>query len=164
MAACLLMAAAAGAQRIGPPADVGPNPVTPSAAAAAAATKNVVRLPAHESMQIVTPPQPDPLIAGHDIQVGTFYYNRGDYVGALARFEDAVYNDPQAAEAFCRMGDTQLKLHHLLPARVAWTHCEAAAKQASQSPDKATAEDGRKWAAEAQKQLRRHAEPGQPPL
>ncbi|MGH9415157.1 MAG: hypothetical protein ACRD01_00870 [Terriglobales bacterium] len=157
VAACLLVGAAA--QRIAPPANVGPKPVTPQANAAKTIPpppKDVARLPAHESMQIVTAPQPDPLIAGHDIQVGTFYFNRGDYVGALARFEDALYNDPHSAEAFCRMGDAQLKLHHLLPARVAWTHCQTVAQQASQSPDPAQAESGRKWATEARKQLRKH--------
>jgi hypothetical protein len=76
----------------------------------------------------VPPPKPDPLLAVHDLRVGTFYYNRGAYVGALSRFEDAIYNDPHSAEAFCRAGDAELKLKHYLPAKVDWRHCERAAE------------------------------------
>lgn len=89
------------------------------------------------------PPTPDPLIAGHDLDVGTFYYNRGDYVGALSRFQDAIYNDPTDPEAYCRDGDTELKLKHPLRAQAAWQRCLK------------LAESG-KWAEHAQKQLRNH--------
>lgn len=97
-------------------------------------------------------PQPDPLMAGHDLEVGTFYYNRGNYVGALARFEAAIFNDPASAEAFCRAGDTEIKLKQLLPARADWQHCLQ------------TAGEG-KWARAAQKQLKKHpaAAPEPPP-
>ncbi len=77
---------------------------------------------------LAPPPTPDPLVAVHDLRVGTFYYNRGAYVGALARFEDAIYNDPHSAEAYCRAGDTERKLKHALPAKVDWQHCLQAAE------------------------------------
>jgi|SRR6185312_600129 len=97
-------------------------------------------VPAPRPAARAAPPKPDPLIAGHDLEVGTFYYNRGDYVGALARFEDAIYNDPGSAEAYCRAGDTQFKLKQELPARVDWQHCLKAAESG-------------KWADHARKEL-----------
>src|SRR6185312_10109659 len=93
VAACLVAGAAA--QRLPPrptPEDLIP-PAAPQTAAAAPAVKAEPQ-----------PPRPDPLMAGHDLEVGTFYFHREDYVGALARFEDAIFNDPESAEAYCRAG------------------------------------------------------------
>ncbi len=93
---------------------------------------------------VVPPPAPDPRVAVHDLRVGTFYYNRGAYVGALSRFEDAIYNDPHSAEAYCRAGDAELKLRHTLPAKVDWEHCLRAAESG-------------KWAKHARQALARLA-------
>jgi tetratricopeptide (TPR) repeat protein len=135
----VLLATACAAQRIyEPPApspgrsqDAHPTPMPKSAPPAVAKPQ----LP-----PVVPPPKPDPLVAEHDLRVGTFYYNRGAYVGALARFEDAIYNDPHSPEAYCRAGDAELKLNHFLPARVDWRHCEQAAESG-------------KWAEHARKAL-----------
>lgn len=110
----------------------------------------VAHLPAHETIrpQKLSPPPPDPLIAAHDLDVGTFYYNRGDYVGALSRFEDAIYNQPGAPEPYCRAGDAEFKMNRLLPARGDWQRCEKAS------------EDSGKWGRHARQQLARH--PAQP--
>ncbi|MGH9480974.1 MAG: tetratricopeptide repeat protein, partial [Terriglobales bacterium] len=75
------------------------------------------------------------------------YYNRGDYIGALDRFQDAIFNDPTDPEAYCRDGDTELKLKHDLPARVAWQRCLR------------LAESG-KWADHARRRLAQHPIPG----
>ncbi|HUX66558.1 MAG TPA: hypothetical protein VMV31_03630 [Terriglobales bacterium] len=69
------------------------------------------------------PPPPDPIIAGHDLRVGVFYYIRHDWVGALSRFQDAIYNDPHAPEAYCRAGDSEWKLKHALRAQDDWQRC-----------------------------------------
>jgi len=92
-------------------------------------------------------PLPDPLIAGHDLQVGTFYYNRGDYAGALSRFEDAIVNDPTSAEALCRAGDAEEKLKKAAPARTDWQRC---LRMASDGP---TSRDSSHWANHAHKAL-----------
>ena len=101
-------------------------------------------VPAPQKAAPAPPPEPDPIIAGHDLEVGIFYYNRGDYVGALARFEDAIFNDPASAEAYCRAGDTQLKLKQDLPAKVDFQRCLRAAESG-------------KWADHARKELKKSA-------
>lgn len=143
----LLLTAWGVGQRVYAPA--AERPLLPQASQAAAA-KTESPLPPRASTKAVQPPAPDPLIGAHDLDVGTFYYNRGDYIGALARFEDAIYNNPGAAEPYCRAGDANFKLKHRLPARVDWQRCERAA------------EGSGKWARHAREQLQRHpAGPGQ---
>ncbi|MGH9475911.1 MAG: hypothetical protein ACRD1C_06225 [Terriglobales bacterium] len=126
-------------QRLLPPAPPGPRgnvvPRTEKRASVLALPESLVRPP---------PPQPDPLLAAHDVNVGTFYYNRGDYAGALARFDDAIYNDPALAEAYCRAGDTEWKLQRDPAARSEWRRCLMAAH-------------GSQWAARAHRQLAKHA-------
>lgn len=129
---------------------VAESPLSPQASHPAAlpkaASKTASSPPLQASTQPVQPPAPDPLVAGHDLEVGTFYYNRGDYIGALARFEDAIYNDPNAPEGYCRAGDANFKLKHALPARVDWERCEK------------VAEGSGKWARHAREQLKKHKE------
>ncbi|HXE30169.1 MAG TPA: hypothetical protein VN515_00050 [Terriglobales bacterium] len=91
--------------------------------------------------------QPDALLAGHDLEVGTFYYNRGNYVGALARFEDAIYNDPSMAEAYCRAGDSENKMKHSTRAQADWNRCLKVAGEG-------------KWADHARKALSKQRERG----
>lgn len=131
-------------QRVNPPA--AESPLLPQVSHAAAAAKSESSAPLKASTQPEHPPAPDPLVAGHDLDVGTFYYNRGDYIGALARFEDAIYNDPDAPEGYCRAGDANDKLKHALPARTDWQRCIA------------KAEGSGKWARHAREQLKKHKE------
>ena len=92
-------------------------------------------------------PSPDPLLAGHDLEVGTFYYNRGDYVGALSRFEDAIVNDSTSEEALCRAGDAEKKLKHAALARQDWQRCLRTASDAPAGHDRTH------WAGHARKAL-----------
>ncbi|HVA62711.1 MAG TPA: hypothetical protein VNF74_03215 [Terriglobales bacterium] len=141
-------ALAAPAQRLNPPAT--PAPVI-APGTGDQGDNTVAKLPAHESIvpqvafrqNTAPPPSADPLIAGHDLDVGTFYYHRGDWVGALSRFQDAIYNDPHAPEAYCRAGDTEFKLKHGLRAQDDWRRCLQVAGEG-------------KWAAYARKALAKH--------
>ncbi|MGH9520506.1 MAG: hypothetical protein ACRD2D_12690, partial [Terriglobales bacterium] len=121
----LLLAAWGMGQRVYAPA--AERPLLPQARQSAAAAKTESPNPPRASSKAVQPPAPDPLIAAHDLNVGTFYYNRGDYIGALARFEDAIYNDPGAPEPYCRAGDANYKLKHALPAQADWERCAQSA-------------------------------------
>lgn len=130
------------AQRIYPPGQTGPRPnVVPNPKAKA----KIEAGPLFPESTPLVPPAPDPILAAHDLNVGKFYYNRGDFVGALARFDDAIYHDPASAEAYCRAGDTLWKMRRDPPARTEWRRCLEAAH-------------GSKWAAHAQQQLRKHKE------
>src|SRR5271170_6164831 len=52
----------------------------------------------------------NPLEAEHDVQIGNYYFKRGNYKGALNRFREATRWNPTNAEAFLRLGDTEEKL------------------------------------------------------
>lgn len=128
------------AQQLHPPPPNGPRPnIVPNPAAR---TKSEAG-PLFPESTHVAPPTPDPILADHDLNVGKFYYNRGDYVGALARFDDAIYNNPSLTEAYCRAGDTLWKMHRLQPARSEWSRCALLAR-------------GGQWGEHARKQLANH--------
>ncbi|MGH9486536.1 MAG: hypothetical protein ACRD04_02965 [Terriglobales bacterium] len=135
----------AAGQRLQAPPPPGPRPnVQPNPALA----KNVEPLVLPESKPLVLP-KPDPLLAGHDLSVGNFYYRRGEYAGALARFDDAIYHQPALAEAYCRAGDTEWKLHRYPAARSEWGRCLGVARSG-------------KWAQHARHQLQKHRMAGPP--
>lgn len=143
LAAGLVLAPGLAGQRLQPPPPPGPRGAVTPHAVVPAKSASALALP--ESIVVKPPPQPDPLLADHDLKVGTFYYNRGDYVGALARFDDAIYNNPGLAEAYCRAGDTEWKMRRDPAARSEWRRCLMAAH-------------GGKWSARARHQLQSHAE------
>jgi Flp pilus assembly protein TadD len=77
--------------------------------------------PAEPATQDQQPPEEDeslkpkeysfnPLEAEHDVQIGNFYFKKGNYKGALNRFREATRWNPTNAEAFLRLGDTEEKL------------------------------------------------------
>ena len=144
-AACLttlLFSAALAGQRLAPPPPPSPSlaPLPPGA------TKSVSSAPLRTSLASEpVPPKPDPLLALHDLNVGTFYFHRGDYVGALSRFQDAIANDPDSPEPYCRAGDTENKLKHRQSARDDWQRCLLAAADSPRG----------KWARAARKALSR---------
>lgn len=138
----LLLTGWVAGQRVNPPG--AESPLLPQVSHPSPPPKSESSPPLQASTKPVPPP--DPLVAGHDLEVGTFYYNRGDYIGALARFEDAIYNDPHSPEGYCRAGDANFKLKHALPARVDWQRCET------------MAEGSGKWAQHAREQLKKHKE------
>lgn len=89
----------------------------------------------------------DPAMAAHDIDVGRFYFNRGKYDGALARFQDALAHDGRATEAAYRAGETELKLKQVGAARGYWRQY-------------LDADPNGKYAADARKELKRYPSPG----
>jgi Flp pilus assembly protein TadD len=52
----------------------------------------------------------NPLQAEHDVQIGNFYFKKGNYKAAFNRFREATRWNPTNAEAFLRLGDTEEKL------------------------------------------------------
>ncbi len=62
----------------------------------------------------------NPLQASKEIRVGNYYFKKGSYRAAAKRFEEAVKWDPNAAEAYLRLGDTRIKLGDSTAARAAY--------------------------------------------
>ncbi len=52
----------------------------------------------------------NPLEAEHDLQIGNYYFKKGNYKAALNRFREATRWNPNYAEAFLRLGDSEEKL------------------------------------------------------
>lgn len=71
----------------------------------------------------------NPLQAAKELKVGAFYFKRASYRAALRRFEEALKWNPQLAEAWLRIGETQLKLKDPKAAR------QAFAKYLEMEPD-----------------------------
>jgi tetratricopeptide (TPR) repeat protein len=59
----------------------------------------------------------NPYKAGKDIQVGDFYFKRGNFKGALERYKDALYYKQGDAVAIFRVGECQEKLGNKAEAR-----------------------------------------------
>jgi|SRR5882724_6223220 len=62
----------------------------------------------------------NPLEAEHDVQIGNYYFKKGNYKGALNRFREATRWNPSSAEAFLRLGDSEEKMHDKPAARQAY--------------------------------------------
>ena len=71
----------------------------------------------------------NPLRAESDLKVGNFYFKKGNYKGALNRFREATLWNPNYAEAFLRLGESEEKLKDSKAAR------EAYAKYLELAPD-----------------------------
>ena len=56
------------------------------------------------------PPQPDPPRAKKDTEVGEFYLKKGDYPGALMRYQDATAADPTNVDAIFGLAEAQQML------------------------------------------------------
>ncbi len=82
----------------------------------------------------------NPLEAKRNIDVGNFYFKKGEYLGALDRYRDATRYNPKSAEAFLRVGEAEEKLHKADKAKAAFE------KVIELAPDS-------KFAAEAKKKL-----------
>jgi tetratricopeptide (TPR) repeat protein len=52
----------------------------------------------------------NPLEAEHDLQIGNYYFKKGNYKAALGRFREATRWNPTNAEAFLRLGNSEEKL------------------------------------------------------
>ena len=76
----------------------------------------------------------NPLQATKEMRVGAFYFKRASYRAALRRFEEALRWNPQLAEAWLKIGDTQLKLKDPKAARKAfekYLELDSASKEAA---------------------------------
>ncbi len=62
----------------------------------------------------------NPLEAEHDLKVGLYYFKKGSYPAAMARFREATRWNPSYAEAFLRLGETEEKLKDKAAARDAY--------------------------------------------
>ncbi len=82
----------------------------------------------------------NPLEAKRNLEIGNQYWNKHAYQGALSRYKDATRYNPNFAEAFLKVGETEEKLHHNDEAKAAFQ------KVMKIAPDS-------KFAAEAKKKL-----------
>jgi len=96
--------------------------------------------PAEPAGQEQLPPEEDeslkpkeyafnPLQAQHDLQIGNYYFKKGNYKAAMSRFREATRWNPGYAEAYLRLGESEEKLHDKPAARQAY------AKYLELSPD-----------------------------
>jgi tetratricopeptide (TPR) repeat protein len=63
----------------------------------------------------------NPLEAEHDVQIGNYYFKKGNLKAAMNRFREATRWNPSYAEAFLRLGETEEKLKDKQAAREAYT-------------------------------------------
>jgi tetratricopeptide (TPR) repeat protein len=76
----------------------------------------------------------NPLEAEHDVQIGNYYFKKGNLKAAMNRFREATRWNPSFAEAFLRLGETEEKLKDKQAAK------EAYSKYLELSPDGKEAE------------------------
>ena len=62
----------------------------------------------------------NPLQAAKELKIGNYYFKKGSYKAALARFQEALKWDPNDAEAWLRLGEAHLKLNQPKEARNAF--------------------------------------------
>ena len=80
----------------------------------------------------------NPLEAEHDVQIGNYYFKKGNLKAAMNRFREATRWNPSSAEAFLRLGETEEKLKDKQAARDAYS------KYLELSPDGKDAESVKK--------------------
>jgi tetratricopeptide (TPR) repeat protein len=80
----------------------------------------------------------NPLEAQHDLQIGNYYFKKGSYKAALARFREATRWNPGFAEAYLRVAESEEKLKDQKAA------LEAYAKYLELAPDAKDAESIKK--------------------
>jgi tetratricopeptide (TPR) repeat protein len=71
----------------------------------------------------------NPLEAEKNLKVGNYYYKKGNYKAALNRFREATKWNPNFAEAFLRLGESEEKMKDAKAAH------EAYAKYLELAPD-----------------------------
>jgi len=76
----------------------------------------------------------NPLEAQHDLDIGNYYFKRGNFKAAVSRFREATLWNPGFAEAYLRLGDSEEKLKDRDAANKAY------AKYVELSPDGKEAE------------------------
>src|SRR5258708_1930327 len=76
----------------------------------------------------------NPLEAEHDVQIGNYYFKKGNYKGARSRFREATRWNPSSAEAFLRLGDSEEKLRDKPAARQAYAKYLELAPDGKEAP------------------------------
>lgn len=79
----------------------------------------VCALPGQQVSPSSPPPPPpppaeptyDPYRAAKSVEIGTFYFRRGNYDAAIDRFEEATHYQPNLAEPWRLMGEAYQKKH-----------------------------------------------------
>lgn len=80
----------------------------------------------------------NPLEAQHDLQIGNYYFKKGNYKAAMSRFREATLWNPGFSEAYLRLGESEEKLKDMDAARKAY------AKFLELAPDAKEAESVKK--------------------
>ncbi len=80
----------------------------------------------------------NPLEAGRNVSAGNFYFKKGNFRAAAKRYLEATRWDPNSAEAFLRLGESDEKLKDREGAREAYT------KYLALAPDSKIAEQIKK--------------------
>ena len=80
----------------------------------------------------------NPLEAERDLKIGNYYFKKGNYKAALNRFREASRWNPNYAEAYLRLGESEEKLKDKAAA------AEAYAKFLELAPDAKEAESVKK--------------------
>lgn len=63
----------------------------------------------------------NPLEAERDLKIGLYYFKKGNYKAAANRFQEATRWNPNYAEAFLRLGESDEKLKDKTAAQQAYT-------------------------------------------
>lgn len=81
-----------------------------------------VQLPPEEDKATTQPKQYafNPLQSKKEVDVGEFYFKKGDYRAAAGRFEEATKWNGSNAEAWLRLGDAQDRMKDVKAARAAY--------------------------------------------
>lgn len=88
----------------------------------------------------------NPLQASKEMKIGEFYFKKGNYRAAAARFEEATKWDPTAADGYYRLGEAREKMKDQRGAR------EAYAKYVELAPEGKNAATARRKLKSAAKQ------------
>jgi outer membrane protein assembly factor BamD (BamD/ComL family) len=84
-------------------------------------TQDNIQLPPEEDKAAI--PQQyafNPVQSNKEVQVGEFYFKKGDYKAAAGRFAEATKWNDGNAEAWLRLGAAQEKMNDAKAAREAW--------------------------------------------
>lgn len=85
-------------------------------------TQGDVQLPPDEDKATPQPKQYafNPVQSKKEVDVGEFYFKKGDYRAAISRFTEATKWNPGNATAWLRLGDAQEKMKDAKSAQIAY--------------------------------------------
>ncbi len=77
----------------------------------------------------------NPLQAEKELRIGNFYYKKGNWKGAAARFRESTRWNPGLAEAYFRLGEASEKLNDAKAAHEAYAKFLELAPKDRRAPD-----------------------------